>query len=210
MTVRYTEGLKLTRAKSRAAGGLHSPASSDRLIICVTGMPGAGKTTAYGHLGSLGFVPVSMGDVVRIEAQRRGYTLDAAGQREVQKLLRDEGGPSAIAELCARQISEKGLKLVVVDGVRSLHEIERFAQVGRVKILCIHASPRKRFEYLLKRGRKDDPKSREEFDLRDATELKLGVGEVIAMSDRVVENEDLTIEGLQSAVEKIAKEWMKM
>ncbi|MDG6934043.1 MAG: AAA family ATPase [Nitrososphaerota archaeon] len=172
-------------------------------------MPGAGKTTAYGHLGSLGFVPVSMGDVVREEARRRGYSLDAAGQRTVQKLLRDEGGPAAIAELCARQIRERNLRLVVVDGVRSLNEISRFVQVGNVKILCVHASPSRRFEYLRKRGRNDDPVSREEFDTRDATELKLGVGEVIAMADRMVENENLTIEELQSAVERIARSWIE-
>ncbi|MEM0118085.1 MAG: AAA family ATPase [Conexivisphaerales archaeon] len=181
---------------------------SDRLIICITGMPGAGKTTAISGLNRLEFESVSMGDVVREEAKKRGFGLDAEGQRRTQKLLRDEGGPGAIAELCARKIVERGLKRVLIDGVRSIEEVKTFSRIGTVKILCIHASPPKRFEYLSTRGRKDDPRDREEFERRDNTELALGVGNVIALADRVVENEVISVEELQRSVEKIVGNWL--
>jgi len=183
--------------------------SSSRFIICITGMPGAGKTTAISRLNSLEFQSISMGDVVREEAKKRGFGLDAEGQRMTQKLLREESGPSAIAELCSRKIVEKDMKRVVVDGVRSIDEVKTFGKVGIVKVLCIHASPSKRFQYLSRRGRKDDPKDKSEFDKRDSTELLLGVGNVIALADRVVENELISVEELQRSVEKIVNSWLE-
>jgi len=42
------------------------------LIVGVTGMPGAGKTTAARHLSGLGYAVISMGDVIREEVARRG------------------------------------------------------------------------------------------------------------------------------------------
>jgi dephospho-CoA kinase len=171
-------------------------------------MPGAGKTTAYGRLGRLGFATLSMGDIVREEARRRGFGLDGEGQRKTQMLLREEGGSAAIAELCSRRILEKELNRVIVDGVRSMDEVKAFTRVGTVRILCIHASPDRRFQYLQNRGRPDDPRTREEFDLRDRTELSLGVGSVIAMADRMVENELLDVDELQESVASIAKGWL--
>jgi len=172
-------------------------------------MPGAGKTTAISGLSSLEFHNVSMGDIVREEARRRGLGLDADGQRITQKLLREEGGPSAIAELCSKKIVEKDMKRVVVDGVRSLEEVKTFGKAGKVKVLCIHASPSKRFEYLSKRGRRDDPRDRSDFDKRDAAELSLGVGNVIALADRIVENELISVDELQRRVEKVVSSWLE-
>jgi len=41
------------------------------LIVGVTGMPGAGKTTAARHLSGLGYTVLSMGDVIREEVARQ-------------------------------------------------------------------------------------------------------------------------------------------
>ena len=42
-----------------------------RLVVCVTGMPGAGKSTASEISASMGFEVFRMGDDVRMEAERR-------------------------------------------------------------------------------------------------------------------------------------------
>ena len=47
--------------------------AGDRLIVCLTGMPGAGKSTIAGGLRERGgHTLVNMGDAVRAEAARRG------------------------------------------------------------------------------------------------------------------------------------------
>jgi dephospho-CoA kinase len=42
---------------------------------------------------------------------------------------------------------------------------------------------------LKQRGRSDDPENREMFDRRDLTELKVGIGSVIALADHILINE---------------------
>lgn len=190
------------------AGELSALNAPTLMIVCITGMPGAGKTTATQALAETGFQPVSMGDVVRKEAQRRGLDLGKEGQKKMMLRLRREGGPAAVAKLCGKEIKRRGFTRVVVDGARSLEEIEYFRTIGPVKILGIHASPRRRFELLSARGRKDDPMSFEDFAARDKRELALGLGEVIAMSDRMIENERVTIEELDARVKQVAKEWL--
>ena len=46
--------------------------SNKRLIVCLTGMPGAGKSSVASFLKEKGFVVMTMGDVVREEAKRQG------------------------------------------------------------------------------------------------------------------------------------------
>jgi dephospho-CoA kinase len=183
-------------------------AATDVFIVCVTGMPGAGKTTATEALVSSGFTVVSMGDVIRREAQRRGLGLDKEGQRKTMMLVRAEGGPAAVAKLCIDEIRSRGLRMVVIDGARSTDEVNAFRSVGTVKVLGIHASPFRRYELLTSRGRSDDPLSKSEFEARDQRELDLGLGKVIALSDRIVENEQKSIEELDEAVRKVVAEWL--
>ncbi|MEM0075677.1 MAG: AAA family ATPase [Conexivisphaerales archaeon] len=180
-----------------------------RLIVCITGMPGAGKTTAHYLLPSLGFTVLSMGDIIREESQRRGYGLSAEGQRRTQQIIRKEKGAAAVAELCAEKILREGLKLVVIDGIRSMDEVNHFRQISTVKTLCIHASPTKRFLFLARRGRKDDPKDLQEFTIRDKAEMELGVSNVIALADRVIDNEELTIDELRQKTLNIVRSWVE-
>ena len=49
-----------------------------KLIVCLTGMPGAGKSTICSGLEKKGFTTINMGDAVRAEAKRRN--LDPTGQ----------------------------------------------------------------------------------------------------------------------------------
>ena len=46
------------------------------LIIAITGMPGAGKSTVAGALGGVGLRRIAMGDMIREESSRRGLPLD--------------------------------------------------------------------------------------------------------------------------------------
>jgi len=42
-----------------------------KLIVCLTGMPGAGKSTIADGLKSKGFDAINMGDAVRTEAKKK-------------------------------------------------------------------------------------------------------------------------------------------
>ena len=95
-------------------------------IVAITGMPGAGKSTAAQALVAMGWTQVVMGDVIRDETKRRGLDPNARNTGEVMRSLRRERGDAAVADLCLEAIAEKKLEKVVVDGIRSIAEVVAF------------------------------------------------------------------------------------
>ncbi len=179
-----------------------------RVLICVTGMPGSGKSVVVeGIAEEFGYPVLSMGDVVREEARRRGVKMDLKSMMEFAKRLREEMGPAAVAELTSRRIRNTGSEVVVIDGVRSLDEVTRFSKEGSVIIVAVHASPKTRFERLVRRGRPDDPNDWRDFRERDLKELSFGIGSVIALADIMIVNEGRDISDIKKeAVSKLREE----
>jgi len=179
------------------------------LIIAITGMPGAGKSTAARALESLNLRKVVMGDVIREETIRRGLPTDSKNTGAVMKELRERMGGGAVAELSLRAIKALKEGVVVVDGVRSMAEVEVFRKNANVVQLAIHASPKRRYELLKDRARIDDPPDNASFLARDERELAVGIGDAIALADEVVSNEHTNPGELGSTVKSLAKKWLK-
>ncbi|HKT22161.1 MAG TPA: AAA family ATPase [Nitrososphaerales archaeon] len=179
------------------------------LIVAITGMPGAGKSTAAAALVREGWKRVVMGDVIRAETRRRGLEPNAKNTGEVMKMLRKELGPAAVAELCLESIRKDGSEKVVVDGIRSMAEVEAFRRQAKVLVVAVDASPSRRFEFLRERGRSDDPLTSEMFEARDRRELDVGIGESIALADETVSNEHGTPEKLEKELLDVVKRWAK-
>jgi dephospho-CoA kinase len=172
-------------------------------------MPGAGKSTASEALVKKGWHRVVMGDVIRNETKRRGLAPDAKNTGDVMKKLREERGESAVADLCLEEIRRSGSETVVIDGIRSIAEVEAFRKSAPVILVAVHASPSRRFEFLKERGRSDDPMSRESFDKRDERELGVGIGNAIALADEVISNEHSTPAKLAAAMVDAVDRWVK-
>lgn len=159
-------------------------------VIGVVGMPGSGKSIVREVARRRGIPIVSMGDVVREEAEVRGIEKSWENLGMLMLKLREEGGPAIIAERCLPKVEDAQGDVVFIDGVRSLEEVEEFRRRYRkFYLIAIHASPRTRFRRLLERGRADDPKDLKSFNDRDLRELKVGIGSVIAMADFMILNE---------------------
>ena len=177
-------------------------------IVAITGMPGAGKSTAAEALAAKGWHRVVMGDVVREETRRRGLPEDAKHTGEVMKELRKQHGEAAIADLCLRYIRKSGFEKVVVDGIRSVAEVEAFKRAADVLLIAIQASEPRRFSFLKERGRSDDPESYEMFRRRDGRELGVGIGEAIALADEVISNEHTSPGALSTQTLKLVERWL--
>jgi len=177
------------------------------LIIAITGMPGAGKSTAATALRGFG-KRVVMGDVIREETKRRGLVPDEKNTGDVMRDLRKKHGEGAIAELCLQSIKNSRPEVLVVDGVRSISEVETFRRAGDLLLLAIHASRKRRFLLLKERGRSDDPLSYQMFLKRDERELGVGIGEAIALADEVISNEHITPSVLSEMVVRTVKSWI--
>jgi len=159
-----------------------------RLFILITGMPGSGKSIVVEEARNFNLPVYVMGDVVREETMRRYGVVTHELMVQTSKILREERGEEIVA-LKTIERTKPCERVVVIDGVRSLREVEVFKRYGEVVIVAVHASPRTRFERLLKRNRPGDPSTYEEFYKRDIVELNFGLGSVIALADVIIINE---------------------
>ncbi len=176
-------------------------------------MPGAGKAAIRTTAENTGYSVVVMGDEIREETKRRGLEPTPQNIGEIMLKLRTEEGPTAVAKRCIPKIEKTKSKIVFLDGVRSLDEINEFkGHFDGFSLVAVHSSPEARFQRLSKRKRSDDPKGWDVFYQRDLRELSVGQGDVIALADWMIVNEG-TYEEFKTAVstvlEAVAKKWTK-
>ena len=179
-----------------------------KLIVCLTGMPGSGKSTIVSALKSKGIETLNLGDGVRAEAKRRNLEPSGENLGKIMLQLREKNGPGAIANLLTDQIQKSKSNIIIVDGVRSIAEIEVLKNVGSVKLLSIEATAETRFKFLKARGRSDDPETKEKFAERDNREISVGIDKSISIADESISNNDLTLDELTELAHTVIKKWI--
>ena len=185
----------------------------DRVVVGLAGMPGSGKSLVVDAARELGYAIVVMGDVIRGETAKRGLELTPQNVGKVMLQLREEGGNSVVAQKCIPKIEAQASSKVLVDGLRSLYEVDAFkAHFARFSLVAVHASPETRFNRLFSRRRSDDPSGWEVFHERDMRELSVGLGNVIAMAEQMIVN-DNNVEKIKpkvvEALGRIEEKWVK-
>ncbi len=171
----------------------------------ISGMPGSGKSVVSQMAADKGAKIVSMGDIIREEAKKRGETT-----KETATNLRKEYGEYIVSELTIKKIKklqDSGFdNTIIVEGIRSHHEVEMFKEnFDDFIILSIFANPCLRFERLKKRMREDDSQDYKVFQKRDYTELDFGIGNVISLSDKLIINES-DMESFKEEIKKFLDE----
>jgi len=167
-------------------------------VIAISGMPGAGKGVAADAARQLGLDVLVLGDIIREETERRGLEPTPENIGSVMLQVRASDGPAVVAKRLLPKIEACRSSTVVVEGIRSLHELTELRAKCEVMTVAVHASPKTRFQRLLSRNRSDDPKTWDTFCERDTRELDVGLGDVIALADTVLVNEG-SISELQTA-----------
>jgi len=178
------------------------------MIVCLTGMPGSGKSSIVSALKAMGLETLNLGDGVRAEAKRRNLEPSGDNLGKLMLELREKNGPGAIAVLLTEQIKNSQSKVIIIDGVRSTAEIEVLKNVGIVKLLSIEASADTRYKFLSARGRSDDPTTRKKFEERDNREIDVGLGKSIAIADETISNSNITLDELIELAHKIIVKWI--
>jgi dephospho-CoA kinase len=173
-------------------------------IIVVTGMPGAGKSEVAQAFRDLGIPVIVMGDVVREETRKRGLDINPENTRKIMLELRERDGLGAIAKRCLDSFQCLESDVIVIEGCRSIAEIDVFDDYADdVTIICVHSSPKVRYARLRDRNRPDAPPTWENFRERDIREISVGLGGVIALSDIMLINEG-TLESLRIMSKELA------
>ena len=162
---------------------------SRRRLILITGMAGSGKTTLSGFIRESGLHVVTMGDVIRDLVQQQGLDPLPENMGQLAADIRKDG-PDAVAKRCIEMLKKGSEGIIIVDGIRSLAEVNAFKDAFDVVLIAVWASPLSRYKRLTRRGRSDDPKTWEEFKEREFRELGFGIGDAIASSDYLIVNDD--------------------
>lgn len=186
-------------------GVTDAPARRRPLVIAFTGLPGSGKSEAVRVARERDVPVIRMGDFILEEVQRRGHPPDEEHIGPVATGMRNEHG----ADVWARRTLERlpaatadgRAPLVVIDGVRSLAEIERFrSELGAAFVLvAIDAADELRHERLRGRGRSDDPQDLAVIAARDAREKGWGIEDAVRRADHRIEN-DADLERLRARI----------
>jgi dephospho-CoA kinase len=180
---------------------------SDKTIIAIAGMPGAGKAVASNTAKEFGIQVLVCGDVLREEAKKRKIIATPENFGKLMLKMRQDEGPDVMIKRLLPRISDLKSKTVMVEGLRSIDELESLMDNFKVILLAIHANPKQRFQRLIDRARGDDPKTMDEFNARDSRELSLGVGSVIALADYLIIN-DSTLDSFQQKLRGFYQEFI--
>ena len=184
-----------------------------KVVVGIAGMSGAGKATFNEIAKRRGYAMVAMGDVIREETKRRGLKPTPENVGRIMLQIREEEGPAVVAKRCISKIDNAIGNIVLVDGIRSLHEVEEFKRhFPNFILIAIHSSPETRFQRLSRRKRSDDPKGWETFLKRDRRELNVGLGDAIAMADCLIVNEGTKKEfkiKIHDVLESTLRRWKK-
>lgn len=173
------------------------------MILCITGMPGSGKTTAAAVLKHKGFKVLEMSDFARSLMRKKHMAINVKSLAEFINELKKTSGMDILAKLTAEEVSRN--KNTVINGVRNMSEIrylrKRFGT--DLLIIAIIAPPKKRYDRLVERGSRS-PKNYKDFLWREKDERFKGTGKVVESADIMIANVGTKAE-LKSDAERVIK-----
>ena len=107
-----------------------------------------------------------------------------------------------MAKLCVAKIDKMPDDIILIDGIRSIREVEVFSKEFEVALVVVFAAQKTRYTRLMARGRSDDPHDMATFKARDDRELSFSLGHAIALADYTILNEG-SLEDLEKEFENL-------
>ncbi|MDD5616392.1 MAG: dephospho-CoA kinase [Candidatus Methanoperedens sp.] len=175
-------------------------------LIAFVGMPGSGKSEASTVARSMKIPVVSMGDVVREEAAKRGLPSTDENIGGIGTELRKNEGMDAISKRCVPKIRAHETDVVVIDGTRNIEEVNYFKKQFGIdfKLIAINAPFDLRFERVKKRARSDDMTGIKELKRRDEREKGWGLDKAMELADITLNNTS-SLKGFQEEIRKLLR-----
>lgn len=183
------------------------------LIVGLTGMPGAGKSTLARSLSEAGLPVIIMGDVVRETAINAKLELNDINLGYLMVKLRKQKGQGAIAYFVQDKIrtileSSAHTRAIIIDGIRNVEEMRVLGALGPIKLLAVHGSTQVRFDHIKARARADAPVTIDDFCKRDNRELGVGLNNAIALADETLSNNGISIKQFCRQGLRIIEKWI--
>jgi len=183
----------------------------DTNIVCVSGYPAAGKSTATSYLESQGFPVIVMGEIVREKAQAIEGIDPDKGEKVGQWAIkhREDRGKNIFARYTIEHAKNLEEETIIIDGLRDTTELEHFQNLGSDVYLFFVTAPLKvRYHRIVERGRDTTEAnfSFEEFKVRDSRERDGGLEALAQQADETISNVDSETE-LYEKVNSLLEEY---
>jgi len=184
----------------------------NRLILCIVGLPGSGKTFAGKLIKKhTGAYMISSGDIIREEVKSRGLKYSPTADAAVAAWFHEDGRWKAIVDKTWNRIKRRKERVVVIDGFRSPEEIAYLEELSGIKpiIIATTASFAVRAKREIERGRFGKEESLEYLRSRDRAERSRGEGKLIRRAKYNISNTG-TVAQLEKRVVSLVKKLGKM
>jgi len=182
------------------------------LVIGLTGLASSGKGEFADYLvKKYGFVKLVFSNVLREEAEKRNLLKNKSyeEQKDIfsklgEQLRKESGKWDILAEKLVEKIKSRKFERIVVDGFRSVEEVNLFKKnFENFYLVFIDADEKIRF---LRRKLEDSATTIENFRKRDKRDIEnLGLGKVIEISDFTINNNEKGLEHLQKEIDNLMK-----
>ncbi len=177
------------------------------VIIGVVGSIASGKGVVSDILKKKGFIPLMFSDILRKELSEKGIEITRKNLQDYANELRKNFGADYLARRLIAKTSSSGN--YVLEGIRNPAEIYALRESGKTFILGIDAPLERRFQWIIMRGKENDPHTLDEVKTTDDRDNGVGepewglqVKKSMALADVVVIN-DKTKEHLEKKIDKI-------
>jgi cytidylate kinase len=186
-------------------------------IIGLSGTNGSGKDTV-GHVLALKhkFLFVSVTDLLREEAKRRGLTVERENLRAISAEWRRKYGYGVLVDQAYNHYKELEEEYagLAISSLRNPHEADRVHELGGI-VVWVDANARTRYDRiqrnLAERGRAgEDAKTFEQFVVEEQVEMhtppggddaSLNMGAVKTRSDLVINNEGTNLDQFETFID---------
>lgn len=166
------------------------------LYIGLTGTMASGKGETVNIFKTLDFATISLSDIVREEASKKGHhKINRQDMQDIGNELRKREGTAFLARRVREKIQSSEKKKWIIDGIRNPAEVRELKKLGSFYLIGIQSDR----EIILKRiqWRKRETDRISQVELENLIDREWGKGEgnngqrvgaCIKMSDYIIEN----------------------
>ena len=180
----------------------------DRIIIGIAGKIAAGKDTVANYLiNQYGAQQLKFSKVLRDILQRIYQDISRENMQKISTILRDGFGDDLLAKVIYNDILNSNEKMIVIDGVRRLPDIEILRSLPEFKLLFIDTDIENRYQRLIQRNENIDDRNKtfDDFQKEDQAEAEINIDKLKSIADYIIDNNG-NIDNLYKQIDKIITE----
>lgn len=147
-----------------------------KIYIGIVGQISCGKGELKDYLiDKLGFTSFSLSSIVHEELHKKGIQeINRQMLQDIGDKLRKKFGDGILAKRAIQRTHKQNNTKIIIEGIRNPGEIEFLKKISGFVLIGVEAKRELRFKRLLKRNKKWDPKTWNEFLAVDRRDFGIG------------------------------------